>query len=56
MEGRQIMNTQSSIIFQRVWNYPNVLRDDSISYGDWVEQLTYLLFLKMDDEGLTMPG
>ncbi|MDZ7652838.1 MAG: hypothetical protein U5L03_09945 [Burkholderiaceae bacterium] len=28
----------------------NVLRDDGISDGDYVEQLTYLLFLKMADE------
>jgi type I restriction enzyme M protein len=27
-----------------------VLRDDGMSYGDYVEQLTYLLFLKMADE------
>lgn len=32
------------------WNYRNVLRDDGMSYGDYVEQLTYLLFLKMADE------
>jgi type I restriction enzyme M protein len=44
------MNTQSSTIVQRVWNYRNVLRDDGISYGDYVEQLTYLIFLKMDEE------
>jgi len=44
------MSTQSSTIVQRVWNYCNVLRDDGISYGDYVEQLTYLIFLKMDDE------
>lgn len=50
------MNTQSSTIVQRVWNYCNVLRDDGISYGDYVEQLTYLLFLKMDHEGFTMLG
>jgi type I restriction enzyme M protein len=50
------MNTQSSTIVQRVWNYCNVLRDDGISYGDYVEQLTYLLFLKMDYEGSTMLG
>ena len=37
-------------IVQRVWNYCNVLRDDGMSYGDYVEQLTYLLFLKMADE------
>ena len=40
----------SSAIVQRLWNYCTVLRDDGLSYGDYVEQLTYLLFLKMDDE------
>ena len=44
------MATESSTIVQRLWNYCNVLRDDGVSYGDYVEQLTYLLFLKMDDE------
>ena len=33
------MNTQSSTIVQRLWNYCNVLRDDGMSYGDYVEQL-----------------
>jgi type I restriction enzyme M protein len=46
------MTTQSSTIVQRVWNYCNVLRDDGMSYGDYLEQLTYLLFLKMDDENV----
>ncbi len=40
-----------SAIVQKLWNYCNVLRDDGMSYGDYVEQLTYLLFLKMADEG-----
>jgi type I restriction enzyme M protein len=44
------MANQSATIVQRLWNYCNVLRDDGVSYGDYVEQLTYLLFLKMDDE------
>lgn len=39
-----------SQIVQKLWNYCNVLRDDGMSYGDYVEQLTYLLFLKMTDE------
>ena len=39
-----------SNIVQKLWNYCNVLRDDGMSYGDYVEQLTYLLFLKMADE------
>ena len=37
----------SATIVQKLWNYCNVLRDDGLSYGDYVEQLTYLLFLKM---------
>jgi len=40
----------SSIIAQKLWNYCNVLRDNGMSYGDYVEQLTYLLFIKMADE------
>src|SRR5690348_13380505 len=44
------MSTNSQQIVQRLWNYCNVLRDDGMSYGDYLEQLTYLLFLKMADE------
>ena len=40
----------SSAIVQKLWNYCNILRDDGLSYGDYVEQLTFLLFLKMADE------
>jgi len=47
------MNTSS--IVQKLWNYCNVLRDDGMSYGDYVEQLTYLLFLKMADERTRAP-
>src|SRR5437899_7974022 len=47
------MNT--SAIVQKLWNYCNVLRDDGMSYGDYVEQLTYLLFLKMADERTKPP-
>jgi type I restriction-modification system DNA methylase subunit len=36
----------ASTVVQKLWNYCNVLRDDGKSYGDYVEQLTYLLFLK----------
>ncbi len=42
------MNTAS--IVSKVWSFCNTLRDDGISYGDYLEQLTYLLFLKMADE------
>jgi type I restriction enzyme M protein len=42
-------------LVQKVWNYCNVLRDDGLSYGDYVEQLTFLLFLKMADEQTQPP-
>lgn len=45
------MTNATSTIVQHVWSYCNVLRDDGVSYGDHVEQITYLLFRKMDDEG-----
>ena len=45
----------SNAIVQKIWNYCNVLRDDGVSYGDYVEQMTYLLFLKMDDEHTKPP-
>ena len=45
----------SNGLVQRLWNYCNVLRDDGLSYGDYVEQLTYLLFLKMADERTKPP-
>jgi type I restriction enzyme M protein len=37
-------------IISKVWSFFNTLRDDGVSYGDYLEQLTYLLFLKMADE------
>jgi len=45
----------SAAIVQKLWNFCNVLRDDGMSYGDYVEQLTYLLFLKMADERTKPP-
>jgi len=40
---------ESSII-SKVWNFAGVLRDDGVGYGDYLEQITYLLFLKLADE------
>jgi type I restriction enzyme M protein len=37
---------QCRSIVQKLSNYCNVLRDAGLSYGDYLEQLTYLLFLK----------
>ena len=34
----------------RIWNFCHMLRDDGVGYGDYLEQLTYLIFLKMADE------
>lgn len=37
-------------IVSKVWAFCNTLRDDGVGYGDYLEQLTYLIFLKMADE------
>ncbi len=42
-------------IVQKLWNYCNILRDDGLSYGDYDEQLTFLLFLKMAAEQTQPP-
>lgn len=44
------MSEQTSAIVSKVWGLCNPLRDDGVSYGDYLEQLTYLIFLKMSDE------
>ncbi|MTK64948.1 MAG: SAM-dependent DNA methyltransferase [Methanobacterium sp.] len=41
--------TPNSLV-NKVWNFAHVLRDDGVGYGDYVEQITCLLFLKMDQE------
>jgi type I restriction enzyme M protein len=42
--------TSTNSIISKVWSFCNTLRDDGVGYGDYLEQLTYLLFLKMADE------
>ncbi|MDP2897333.1 MAG: N-6 DNA methylase [bacterium] len=52
------MQTSAASIVRKLWHYCSILRDDGLSYPDYVEQLTYLLFLKMADEqgdGLIAP-
>jgi len=44
------MPSEANQLISKLWNFCDVLRDDGVSYGDYVEQLTYLLFLKMDEE------
>lgn len=43
-----LMNT--STLVQKIWNFCHTLRDDGVGYGDYLEQLTYLLFLKLAHE------
>jgi type I restriction enzyme M protein len=45
----------TNALVQKVWNFCNTLRDDGVGYGDYLEQLTYLLFLKMADEYTKAP-
>lgn len=45
-----MVNENTSAIISKVWGMCNPLRDDGVSHGDYLEQLTYLLFLKMADE------
>jgi len=47
-DGTPSMNT--SALIQKVWNFCHTLKDDGVGYGDYLEQLTYLLFLKMAHE------
>src|SRR3972149_10864429 len=37
-------------VVQKLWGFCNTLRHDGINYGDYIEQLTYLLFLKLANE------
>jgi len=46
-----------SDIVQKLWGFCHTLRHDGIDYGDYIEQITYLLFIKMADErGVDLPG
>ena len=47
------MNTAP--IVSKVWSFCTTLRDDGVSYGDYLEQITYLIFLKMADEYAKVP-
>ena len=44
------MSENTTSIISKVWGMCGPLRDDGVSYGDYLEQLTYLIFLKMSDE------
>ena len=38
------------LMLSKLWGFCHTLRHDGVDYGDYIEQLTYLLFLKMADE------
>jgi len=45
-----------SDVVNKLWGFCHTLRHDGIDYGDYIEQLTYLLFLKMvEEKGVTIP-
>ena len=48
------MNSQTLVA--KVWNFAHVLRDQGVSYQAYISQISYLLFLKMDDERVTQIG
>jgi len=48
--------SETSRIVQKLWSYCTVLRDDGLSYQDYLEQLTTLLFLKMVEERAQLTG
>ncbi len=50
------MSNAANRIVQKLWSYCHVLRDDGLSYQDYLEQLTFLLFLKMADERERLTG
>lgn len=47
--------TENNLV-TKVWNYATILKDSGVVYMDYVAQLTYLLFLKMDDERTSLLG
>jgi type I restriction-modification system DNA methylase subunit len=47
-----VARKHSMDVVNKLWGFCNTLRHDGIDYGDYIEQLTYLLFLKMADENI----
>jgi type I restriction enzyme M protein len=49
------MSSDASSIVQKLWNYCHVLRHDGVGYGEYTQQLTNIIFLKMADEQTKPP-
>lgn len=45
-----------STLIQKIWNYATVLKNEGVHYGAYISQISFLLFLKMDDEAATRLG
>jgi type I restriction enzyme M protein len=45
-----------SNLIQKVWNYATVLKNEGVHYGSYISQISFLLFLKMDDERSELIG
>src|SRR5690242_21209057 len=45
-----------STLIQKVWNYATVLKNEGVHYGAYISQISFLLFLKMDDEAHNQVG
>ena len=43
-------------LIQKVWNYATVLKNEGVHYGSYISQISFLLFLKMDDERSELIG
>lgn len=48
--NRNCLKMKTNNVAQKIWSFCDTLRDDGLGYNDYLEQLTYLLFLKMADE------
>src|SRR5512147_42566 len=55
-QGWTMATNNGTNILQKLWNYCHVLRDDGLSYQDYLEQLATLLFLKMAHEQSQLLG
>jgi type I restriction enzyme M protein len=50
------MSSEANRIVQKLWSYCTVLRDNGLSYGDYLEQFSVLLFLKLAHRQTHHPG
>jgi type I restriction enzyme M protein len=47
---KNIVIMETNQLVEKIWKFCDTLRDDGVTYGDYLEQITYLLFLKMAEE------